>query len=174
LREEAETELFKTATGGSLNTDKMQDREFVNRFVAFSLMPLDSYKGDMDKWLAEGLLLLAKLPEEEREDLRTRFRRTLMNNYTVFGKHAFRKHRSADQARSVINASLFDVMAQGLADRSEEEVREHADTLRSSLYTRIDNATFIKAITYGPNTTKEVRTRFRIAGEMLQEVFDAD
>jgi len=55
LREQASTALFLEATGGSLNVKKMQDREFVNRFISFQRMPLDEYKGDMDDWLARGL-----------------------------------------------------------------------------------------------------------------------
>lgn len=174
LREEAETELFREATGASLNIKKMQDREFVNRFVSFSLLTLDTYKGDMDKWLADGLLELKTLPDEQREFLRARFRRALANNLAVFGKHAFRKHKSPDQARSTINASLFDVMAQGLADLEKDEVMPHAQELRKSLYKLFDNLTFNKAITYGPNTPKEVRTRFEMTSTMLQEVFGAN
>lgn len=174
LREEAETDLFRAATGGSLNTKKMQDREFVNRFVAFSLMPLEAYKGDMDKWLADGLLRFKVLSSEDRARLRSRFRQTLANNLAVFAKHAFRKHRSPDQARSILNASLFDVMAQGLADRPEEAVRANAESLREGLYALFDDPTFNKAITYGPNTPKEVRTRFEMTSTMLREVFRAD
>jgi hypothetical protein len=174
LRQEAETPLFREATGGSLNINKMQDREFVNRFVAFSLMPLDAYKGDMDKWLADGLVRLKELPGEDRERLRVRLHKALTNNFTVFGKHAFRKHRSPDQARSIINASLFDVMAQGLADRSPEEVAKNSGALREALYGLFENATFNKAITYGPNTPKEVRTRFEMTSTMLRKVFHAN
>lgn len=174
LREEAETVLFREATGASLNTAKMQDREFVNRFVAFSLMPLESYRGDMDKWLADGLIRLKDLSSEHREHLRARFRRTLANNFAVFGKHAFRKHRTPDQPRSIINASLFDVMAQGLADHSEQAVTACSDLLREALYTLFDDAKFNKAITYGPNTPKEVRTRFEMISTKLREVFRAD
>lgn len=174
LREEAGTDLFRAATGGSLNVRKMQDREFVNRFVAFSLQPLDEYKGDMDQWLANGLLRLAKLEDDRREHLRERFRRTLQNNAAVFGKHSFRKHRTPDQSRSVLNASLFDVMAQGLADLDEQTVLDHAEELRQAFYARVADERFNKAITYGPNTPKEVRTRFEIARAMFSEVFDAD
>lgn len=171
LREEADTKLFRKATGGSLNKDKMQDREFVNRFVSFSLLPLDEYKGDMDKWLAEGLIALSKLPEAGRKRLSERFRRTLANNYAAFGKHAFRKHRRMDQPRSLINASLYDVMAHSLADLDQETVEQHTDQLRQALYKRFDDPDFNKAITYGPNT--QVRKRFRMAEEMMREVFDA-
>lgn len=174
LRDEAETALFLQATGKSLNTNRMQDREFVNRFVSFTLMPLDEYKGDMDKWLADGLLNLAKLPDAEREALRQRFRQTLTNNYAVFGKHAFRKHKTATQDRSVLNASLFDVMSQALADHNPETVVERAEKIRGVFYRLMEDDVFIKAITYGPNTPKEVRTRFANAAALLQEVLGAD
>lgn len=174
LREEAESELFLEATGRSLSVKQMRDREFVNRFCAYSLLPLETYKGDMDKWLADALKLIAKMTHAQRDALRDRFRRALRNNLAVFGRHAFRKHRKDDQPRSVLNASLFDVMAQGLADRDEEVVKERAEALRQAFYLLMTHERFIKAITYGPNTANEVRTRFEIAQRMMAEVFDAD
>lgn len=51
----------------------MQDREFVNRVCSFSLLSLDTYKGDMDDWLARGLKELEKLPEAEKSIPRSLF-----------------------------------------------------------------------------------------------------
>jgi len=173
LREEASTELFRKATGDSLDSDKMQDREFVNRFCSFSLLKLENYKGNMDEWLAAGLTDLGKLSDTERDALRTKLQRALRNNLAVFGKHAFRKHRTPDQSRGIINASLFDVMAGALATREEARVVERAEWLRLAFYKRMEDQRFNKAITYGPNTPKEVRTRFEIVAGMMREVFDA-
>jgi len=179
LREEAETQLFINATGGSLNKKKMQDREFINRFCSFSLLPLKNdkgemnYKGDMDDWLAQGLVILGKMDDTARAELRRLLQRSLRNNLAVFGKHAFRKHRQSNQQRSILNASLFDVMITGLSKISEELVDERAESLRQSFYKRMDDPDFEKAITYGPNTPKEVQTRFMIATAMFKEVFDA-
>jgi len=173
LREESTTDTFITATGSSLSTKKMQDREFVNRFCSFSMVPLEQYKGDMDKWLAEGLKQLNAATEAELADIRTKLRLTLRNNWKIFGRHAFRKHRQPNQSRSVVNASLFDVMSTGLARYDEDTVAAHADQLREAFYLRMDDDVFIRAITYGPNTPKEVRNRFKIATQMFNEVFDA-
>lgn len=49
LREEAESELFREATGNSLKPGNMQDRELVNRFCSFDLLPLKDYRGNMDE-----------------------------------------------------------------------------------------------------------------------------
>ncbi len=173
LKAEAETALFKEATGSSLNTKKMQDREFVNRFCSFSLLPFDSYKGDMDDWLAQGLVRLSKMTELDREALRRKFRLGLTNNLAVFDRHAFRKHRQIHQPRSTLNASLFDVMMAEMSKREASVVAANAEALRGAFFAHMDNDDFTKAITYGPNTPKEVRARFRMASDMFREVFDA-
>lgn len=173
LKAQAESSLFRAATGGSLNTKKMQDREFVNRFCSFSLLPFDTYKGDMDDWLARGLVRLSKLSDVEREALSKTFRLGLSNNFLVFKQHAFRKHRQINQARSILNASLFDVMMFEMCRLDEERVAAEADALGKAFYAQLDNPVFTKAITYGPNSPKEVRARFRIANEMFRGVFDA-
>jgi hypothetical protein len=173
LKEEAGTKLFREATGDSLDAKKMQDREFVNRFCSFSLLSLDTYKGDMDDWLARGLRELEKLPDADKQALRAKLQLGLKNNFTVFAKHAFRKHREPEQRRSIINASIFDVMMSELSRRDEASVTAKADALRSAFIKRMDDKEFERAVTYGPNTPKEVRKRFEIAAAMMKEVFDA-
>ncbi len=174
LREEAESELFIQATGGSLNKGKMQDRELVNRFCAFALLPFNDYRGDMDKWLASGLAALNDAGEAGRDELSNRFRRSLRNNLNAFGRHAFRKPRQNEpNRRSLINASLFDVMSTALAYYDEPLVEERAERLRHALSTLMKDPVFVGSISYGPNTPKEVRTRFEMGYSMLREVLDA-
>lgn len=173
LRDEAATDLFKEATGGSLKPGPMRDREFVNRFCSFSLHPVATYKGDMDEWLARGLRTLAKLSDAERETLRTNFRRSLRNNIAVFKQHAFRKFKEGEEGRRIINASLFDVMSVGLSGVNEALVRERADALREALTLRMDDKRFFNAISFSTNTPQEVRARFEIASAMFKEVFGA-
>lgn len=51
LKNEATTELFLKATGKSLKIATMRDREFVNRFCSFQLLPLCEYRGTwMNSW----------------------------------------------------------------------------------------------------------------------------
>ena len=69
----------------------MRDREFVNRFCAFQLLPITSYK-DMDDFLAEALRKMNRSTLTEMQDLSQELRNALYNNFRVFGKHAFRKH----------------------------------------------------------------------------------
>ncbi len=173
LKVEATTPLFLKATGSSLKTSTMRDREFVNRFCAFNLLPLDDYRGDMDDFLAQGLRRMNTFSQEALDSLSAKFRTSLANNFNVFGKHAFRKHDPGQESRGVLNASLWDVMSTGLSHFSESVVEAHADALRIAFHSLKEDAEFTKAITYGPNDMKKVRYRFKVAEAMFQEVFGA-
>jgi hypothetical protein len=170
LKQEAGTELFKRATGGSLKTSTMRDREFVNRFCAFTLLPVADYKGDMDDFLAASLKLMNKHALPDVEHLSERFRTSLQNNFGVFGKHAFRKHLQPSADRSVINASLWDVMSTGLSNYSPDLVNAKASELRMAFYALMRNNDFNQSITYSPNSANRVRYRFAVASQMFREV----
>lgn len=173
LKEEASTDLFKEATGDSLKSETMRDREFVNRFCAFHLLELDGYKGEMDEFLATALTRMNTLSQQDLVSLSAEFRNTLTNNLFVFKEHAFRKHERNQQRRSIVNASLWDVMSTGLARIPEAHVQKRAEELRERFYALMSDDGFVDAITYGPNTPKKVRYRFEIMRRMLAEVFHA-
>lgn len=170
LKEEARTEEFLKATGHSLQTATMRDREFVNRFCAFQIGSIEDYR-DMDEFLASALKKMNKLPDEELQKLSGEFRTSLRNNFAVFGKHSFRKHTDPSKDRSVLNASLWDVMSTMLSRYPEDKVLERADELRAAFYRLMNDELFIESITYSPNSTNKVRRRFEVASRMAVEVF---
>lgn len=172
LKDEAQTDDFLRATGRSLQAATMRDREFVNRFCAFKLLPLEDYKGDMDEFLASTLRKMNKLPDAEIRRIADEFHATLKNNYNVFGKHSFRKHTDPKKDRSVLNASLWDVMSTGLSQHPEEAVLDRAEKLRDAFYELMDDNKFIDSITYSPNSANKVKYRFEAARHMFKEVFE--
>ena len=173
LRDEAQAEIFIKATGGSLNWKTMRDREFVNRFCAFRIFDLDEYRGDMDDFLDKCLRRMNEMEESKLSQISAEFRRSLANNYMVFEEHAFRKYRPEQERRSVLNASLWDVMSTGLFRYAEERVRAHAAPLREAVRALFDDEEFDRAITYATNDRRRVATRFRMARETLEEVLGA-
>ena len=173
LKEESRTGIFLRATGKSLNSKKMRDREFVNRFCAFQIIDLDEYRGDMDKFLADCLRRMNGMAEAELSRLSAEFRRGLANNFSLFGRHAFRKHRPRQKRRGVLNASFWDVMSTGLSNYPEDAVKRSHGSLRRRVFDLFDNEEFNIAITYGPNDARKVRTRFHLAQEVFEEVLGA-
>ena len=174
LKEEAQTEEFLQATGGSLRTSSMRDREFVNRFCAFQILTSAEYRrDDMDEFLAESLRNMNRQSDEDLSRLSTTFRRGLENNFLLFGRHAFRKHTRGQERRGVLNASLWDVMSTGLSRYSREQVGASAATLREAFHDLLEDEKFNMAITYGPNDPRKVRYRFGAAHGRMREVLDA-
>ncbi len=171
LKDEARTEAFLKATGRSLQTKKMRDREFVNRFCAFQVLELETYR-DMDKFLADCLRKMNSLPEF-LPNLSRQLGTTLDNNFNLFGKHAFRKHKPGQEMRNVLNASLWDVMSTGLSRYPPQVVNERATALREAYYRLLKNEEFVDAITRGTNNVNKVKTRFAMAAEMFEEVLGA-
>ena len=171
LRDQAQTETFLKATGASLNSKTMRDREFVNRFCAFQLLGPEAYRrGDMDEFLALSLRRMNKMTIEELAELSEKLLRGLGNNLFLFGHQAFRKHEPGQTSRVVLNASLWDVMSTGLSLYSEEQVEASANLLREALYCLLRHEPFNTAISYGPNDPKKVKTRFDMARKALREV----
>ena len=173
LRQEAETELFLEATGGSMRKDNMRDREFVNRFCAFHLFPLDQYRGEMDDFLRDAILRMNQMDDRELAGLSSTFQTGLRNNFSVFGRHAFRKRRRGQDHRSVINASIWDVMITGLSRMDADVVKSRSDALQEGFYRLMENDDFIAAVTYGTNDTRRVIDRFRMAQGLFEEIYGA-
>jgi len=173
LKRQAANEWFLKATAGSLDPKSMRDRELINRFCGFFLLGVDQYKGDMDDFLAKTLQLMNnknKMGDEELNDLAQKFQLSMKDNYTVFGRQAFRKHTKPDQKRSVINVALFDVFSVIMAKYDEDHVRNRISTIREKFYGLMMNEDFSRAITLSNNSRNRVVQRFEMVKRAFEEL----
>ncbi|MBA3532213.1 MAG: DUF262 domain-containing protein [Ardenticatenales bacterium] len=175
LREQAISEWFQRATGGSLSSKTMRDREAINRFCGFWLLGRDKYKGDMDQFLADTLEQMNKLEPTPLRELAQHFESSMKNNFMVFEQHAFRKHSPESTSRSVINIALFDVFSVQLALYPEAWVRDQKDEIHAIFYELMQNQTFADSISLSTNDLRRVRDRFQLVDEAFTRRFpDAD
>lgn len=172
LRDHASTPLFKDATGASLNTKTMRDREFINRFCAFRILTPARYAGDMDVFLADALISMNSMDAGRLSSLGDALDRALRHNHFLFGRNAFRKHVPDQEWRGIINASLWDVMTTGLADYSDAQIRATAGPLRVRFFSLLQNEDFVHAITYSTNSKRQVLRRFADARQEIRDAFD--
>ena len=170
LKQEARTGIFLDATGGSLNQKTMRDREFVNRYCAFKLLGSDEYRGDMDQFLADCLRKMNKMDDSQLAGISEEFQQGLVNNLLLFDCNAFRKHQPGQERRSVLNASLWDVMSTGLSRYDNARVKSLAEPIRKSICQLLENEDFNAAITSGTNDARKVKIRFELGHEMLTEI----
>jgi hypothetical protein len=164
LRQAAEGDAFRSATGRSLNPRTMRDREAINRFCAFKLLGRKEYTtSDMDGFLAKGLNRLEKLNDAERGNLRIGFDRTMALNRQLFEEHAFRKSLASTglaASRSVINISLFEVCAVTMFGIGADLDKKVLARLRQAVIDLVNSDDFSRAITYSTNSTISAQDRF--------------
>ena len=175
LRKMSMESVFLKATGESLNTKIMRDREAVNRFAGFCVLGWTSYGGgDMDGFLARTIEGLNKTPDALAA-LEQRFIASMEFNFSLFGRHSFRKSLcEADPwaRRSVVNIALFDVLSWAFARVSHSAVEKEGDAIAARIRSLIWNEQFERAITYSTNSTAPVRARFEMVGDALSDWLD--
>lgn len=129
LKRLASLEIFKKATGYSIKSDRMLDREFVLRFIAFYELPLEEYKGSIDFFLNGAMEYINKYYDDNdiyAAEVERLFIISLTTAYKIFGKFAFRKMPDREKRRQ-INKALFEVWTVLLAKRAKVELQELTD-----------------------------------------------
>ncbi len=174
LRDRARSEVFLLATGRGLNSHSMRDREAINRFCGFYLSGVEGYRelrGDMDELLAQTLIKMNQMGVSQlQQRLTPVFERSMRNNHTVFGKHAFRKHREPEDSRNVINIALFDVYSVLMTRYSEHFVEAHIPDFYQRFQMLQDDGAFRNAITISTNDVRNVATRFELIEQLHEDL----
>jgi len=176
LKRESNSQEFLKATGSSLSWRTMRDREVINRFCAFYLSKdiKTDYNGDMDSFLAWALKRMNDMEQSDLDVLSKEFRKSMTNNYLVFGQHTFRRHKPEDTARSVINVALFDVFSVLMSQYSTEFVENHIDEFRQHFFLLTQNPDFIFAITLSTNSLRKVLSRFEMIERAYEDLRDVN
>ena len=177
LSDMSSSPAFSKATGSSLNRKIMRDREAVNRFAGFHVLGWSSYaNGDMDEFLARAIGRLNSAESDRLVALGRRFTDSMQHNFTLFRFHSFRKSlREAKHGarRSPVNIALFDVLSWAFARMSGSAVEEDGDHIAYCIRMLLDDDSFVHAITYSTNSTKQVHTRFNMVADALSDWVDA-
>lgn len=174
LQRAAESDAFRSATGKSLNSKTMRDREAINRFCAFKLLGWERYTtGDMDGFLADGLVALSKLTQSDMETLLHSFEQVMALNRKLFKEHAFRKSLNSPHqytSRSVINISLFEVCSVTMSEGNWVEMETSHIALHDAIVVLLQEEEFVRSITYSTNSTAAVHRRFSLMEHMLEAI----
>lgn len=119
----AQLDVFVRATGGSVKSERMLDREFVLRYVAFCYLDLDQYTGNIDEFLNQAMKYLNQREEKELKDIRDTFIDIMECIYRIMDRNAFRKI-CKDGRRRPINKVIFESWCYAVKkiDREEREI----------------------------------------------------
>jgi len=144
LKKLSKKDAFKKATDDSIRDNRMLDREFILRLLAFIIRDFTTYpkNGNMDVFLSNTLQVINYLPNvnsleavKHLKGIDTKsvksldipklteiFEKAMDRGTEIFGEHAFRKSYTGKR-RTPVNKALFEVWGSILAELSENEFK---------------------------------------------------
>lgn len=173
VAELAEINAFKEATENAINPNRMMDREFVTRFIAFYLYPYTDYIPDLDTYMNKAMSDIKKLTVQQRDKIKTDFTKSMTLAKTIFDNWAFRKSDKYPDKRKPINKALFEVWSVLLAkldDANREKLEYNKNVLfeKSVALTKNDTV-FFDSITTSTSNKSCVIDRFTKVDRIIKE-----
>lgn len=172
IKELANMESFKKATNYSVESKRMQDRDFVNRFIAFFIGYQD-YMGDLDMFLNDKMGELNKMTSEQRDDIRVSFDKAMKCCYEIFKNDAFRKKYSVTDKRKPISKSVYDTLSVNIAWLSDEEqlmLLKNAEAFKTGMIRLFNDERFNFSISTGTGQKYNVDLRFTMVKSLIKEI----
>lgn len=175
VKELARNDWFKEATGGKIPTKRMQDQDFVTRFMAFYLLGYDNYQPDLDNFMNT---CLEKIKKEEISDdtitvMKEDFSKSMIMAEKIFGSDAFRKRESKQDKKRPINKAYFEVIAVSFANLSKidcDKLIANKDYFKERLmYEMKNNKSYNNSFSGGTGKRESVRLRFSRFNDIIEE-----
>lgn len=121
IKKLASNEYFKLATDNRIPSNRMQDRDFVTRFISFYLLGVESYNSDLETYMSRAM---SKLNDKSTDlnKIEKDFSKSMKLAFDIFGNTAFRKVMELNKRVPPINKALFDAISTQFAFLENEAV----------------------------------------------------
>ncbi|CAM3602892.1 MULTISPECIES: DUF262 domain-containing protein [Paenibacillus] len=169
----AESREFLQATCHSIKSDRMDDRDFVLRFLAFTMTPYQFYIPDLEHFLNLSMGYLNRKSDQELVELEARFKRAMVNSIEIFGDDAFRRRYNLNDNRKQINKALFDTWSVNLGNLDDEQSKKairRSELIKEKFIELMKDKNFDSAISQGTGDPRRVLYRFSKIEKLLKEV----
>lgn len=168
----AESEVFIQATQHAVSPERMEDREYVNRFIAFTELDyVKEYEGNVDDFLRKSLKKINQYDDWNIVRVEQNFYRVMRGCRDIFGKFAFRKYNNATRRRGPVNKALFESWGVVLSELPQDKINvlvQNRKELMIKLGDRLQDNEFALALKGG--SLSALKRRIDIVREIVEEV----
>lgn len=174
IGELAKLPAFLNATDRSIKVDRMLDREFCLRYVAFTCLPLRTYNGVVDDFLNAAMILINESSASDRERINSDFNRVMSACHRLFERHAFRK-MSSDERRRPINKALFEAWSYVMfktAPSDLEIILKHKNTVKNNFIHLCEQHYFVNALK--ASERRSVAYRIEAVQQLITNVLEKE
>lgn len=172
-----EGKAFVKATDNRIGTFRMEDRDFITRFVSFYLIEYKKYEPNLDTFLNNGMAAIRNLNTSEISKLKDDFYNSMKLAYTIFGNDAFRKRFNKSDGRKPINKALFEVLSVCFAKMDEIDrikLMSRKKEFKDAFIKLHFNESFLRAISQGTAIKESVFRRFQLVENIINETLEND
>ncbi len=154
---------------------RMDDREFILGFLAFTLTSYQDYKNDTNDnrnvFLSRALFKVNNLHEEQLNMIEKTFKKSMIAAFEIFGKSAFRKISQNQKKLYPINKALFECWSVTLSQLKEEQItvlkQQKQNLIEKFIYYVDNDPDFLASISQAAD---KIEYRFRIIEQIINEV----
>lgn len=164
--------VFLKATGNSIKSTRMLDREFCLRYISFTKLNLDEYTGYLDDFLNKGMEFLGNIDNIVLKDIENRFTRNMQYAYDLFNQYAFRKVNNG--RRGPVNKSFFEMWSYVLNSLDDKEIAiliEKKEKVQRNFFALFDDYKFMNSIKAADKTSVNYRINeiFKLTSKIIKE-----
>jgi len=143
---------FLIATDWSISSSRMMDQEFVTRFFAFTQLDYKTeYKGNIDEYLIKAMKIVNQYNDDQINEIRYNFSKTMKYAYLIFGRNAFRKI-AINGRRGRINKAIFEILSVVFSSMSIDKLEilvANKDIVNENYIRTLERNDFLIAIKSG-------------------------
>lgn len=172
IKELSESKQFIKATNSKISKKRMLDREFVNRFFALYFFK------DINKEIGYDEMMINALKEIKnkifnKNKYKCAFLKGMTRSFEILNKNAFRKLEKNGINFSKINRALYDCTSVSFANISDDNwMRINKELFKKKYMELLKNETFVKAISNSTFKIGNIKKRFELFEEILEESYD--
>ncbi len=179
----ARIKAFLEATENRIKTERMLDRDFANRFLAFYMLGVDNYGTkeygqDLDSFMSKAMAEIYNKEEEELMRIKAAYNSSMLLAKKIFGSEAFRKVRGNYERLPPINKALFDALSTQLAflnEKEEKVVLKKKNTFKEKLRNELSKGDeFFKSVTSATGDKNRVYYRHMKIANLINETISDD
>lgn len=158
---------FKQAIDSGIPDTRMKDREAILRCIAFTILDFESeYKNSMDDFLEKAMKAMNRMSPLEIDTIENNFVRVMTLTYQIFKEKNFRI--PTDYSRGRINIAIMETIF-FFYTKVQSGVLLDKNRMHRNYNKLLNNKEFQDSVRYATGSTSKVKTRFRIATEILNE-----
>lgn len=163
VKELADIQLFHELTSAKLARKRMENREYVNRFVSFLYLK-DTYDGDIEEFLYKGMDALSSFNNEQLAYTKNAFLKALERLVLLFGEYLFKTPLPDRNWSSKWNKAIYDMCMYHILALDEQQMQtllDHRDDFLHEFKGKFTKGgEWHTSITSSSNTRQGITNRF--------------